>query len=104
MRASLLISWAFPVVVVAYLIMLARFVSSIRNEFRDYWQSIGNPNLWDPNGQLAILRRIFWPKLFPREIVDRYSLKINVVRILGVAGLVFFVVILLLIWQGGFEG
>lgn len=104
MKTNLLISWAFPIVVVAYLIMLIVLVSSIRREFRAYWNSIGNPGLWEPNGQAEILERIFWPKLLPTEIAERYRLKIHVVRTLGVAGLVLFAMILLLIWQGGFEG
>lgn len=102
-KANLLISWAFPVVIVIYLVTLARLASSIRDEFHDYWKSIGDPGLWDPNGQMKILKIVFLPRLLPKEIAGRYGLRINVVRILGIMGLVLFAVILLLIWHGGFN-
>lgn len=99
---NLFLSWALPIVVVAYLMALARLVSLIRKENSVYWQAIGNPSLWDPNGQAAILKRVFIPKFFPVEIAERYKLKINIVRLLGLAGLVIFSAILLLIGLGSF--
>lgn len=103
MAANLFLSWALPAVVIAYLVTLVRLVSSIRKEDSAYWRSIGNPSLWDPNGQMAILKRVFLPKFFPGEIVERYKVEINVVRLLGLAGLAIFAATLLLIGLGSFE-
>lgn len=103
MSVTLLLSWALPIVVIVYLATLVRLVSSIRKEDGVYWQSIGNPSLWEPNGQAEILKRVFFPKLFPREVAERHRHGINAVRFLGVAGLVIFAAVLLLIWLGGFE-
>ena len=100
MAANLFLSWTLPIVVVAYLVTLVRLVSSIRKENSAYWQSIGNPSLWDPNGQAAILKRVFLPKFFPGEIAERHKAEINVVRFLGLAGLAIFAAILLLIGLG----
>lgn len=103
MTANLFLSWALPVVVIAYLVTLVRLVSSIRKEDSAYWQSIGNPSLWDPNGQAEILKRVFLPKLFPGEIAERHKAGINVVRFLGLAGLAIFAAVMLLIGLGSFE-
>ncbi len=100
---KLFLSWALPIIVVAYLVVLIRLVSLIRKEEGAYWQTIGNPSLWDPNGQAAILKRIFIPKFFPKRIAERHKLEINIVRILGIAGLIAFAAILLLIGLGRFE-
>lgn len=104
MVANLFLSWTLPVLVIAYVVTLVRLVSSIRKQDSAYWQSIGNPSLWDPNGQAAILKRVFLPKFFPREIAERHKAGIKVVRFLGLAGLAIFAVVLLLIALGSFEG
>ncbi len=98
-----LISWAFPLVVVAYMVLLVSFMTVIRREHRDYWKSIGSPGLWEPNGQVEILKRVFLPSRLPAQIAGRHRLLLNSIRMLAVLGLVLFFSILLMIWLGMFD-
>lgn len=103
MFAVTLISWAFPLAVVAYLISLVGFISRIRREENDFWQSIGNPGLWEPNGQMAILKRVFLPGQMPERIALQYKGRIKAIRVFALLSLVLFVSVLLMIFMGVFE-
>lgn len=98
------VSWGFPLVVVAYLVVLVSFVSMMRRDYHEYWKSIGSPGLWEPNGQAAILKRVFLPRQLPAQIATRHGLWLKSIRILAALGVALFLTVLLMIWLGMFDG
>jgi hypothetical protein len=100
---TMLVSWIFPVVVVAYLLLLTRFVATMRNRHAEYWASIGNPDLWAPSSQGLVLKKVFFPSELPPEISQRYKLWLNLIRGLAFLGIALFIAILLMIWLGMFK-
>jgi hypothetical protein len=103
MVIKLIISWLFPLTTFGYLFVLTRFISSVRKHHATYWKSIGDPKLWNANGQIAIFRRVFLPGRFPVDISSRYKVHILFIRVLAFLSLILFVSILLMIWLGMFE-
>ena len=104
MDIVLLISWALPIFVLAYLVALAAFVSSIRKNRSNYWQSIGNPSLWEPNGQIAILKRVLLPRAMPHEVAQSYRAWVIWIRVLAILSGLSVAAVFLMIWLGAFEG
>lgn len=100
---TLIISWAFPIVVVVYLVMLTRFVGTMKSAHQDYWRSIGDPGLWDPNGQALILGKVFLPNRLPEQVVSRHKGSLIAIRGLALLGILLFAAILLMIWLGVYE-
>jgi hypothetical protein len=98
-----LVAWAFPVIVVAYLIALITFIEMMAREHQDYWRSIGEPGLWDPNDQAAILKMIFLPGRLPDPLAIRHGLWLNTIRLFAALSVVLFVTVLSLIWNGKFD-
>lgn len=103
MTAIMLLSWALPIAVVAYLVALVSFVSMMRREHGEYWHSIGNPGLWEPNGQTAILKTVFLRQKLPAQIITQHGLWLNLVRIFGGLSAALFVTVLIMIWMGRFN-
>jgi hypothetical protein len=70
---------------------------------KEYWESIGNPSSFDPNGQVKVLKLIFLPKTLPANIYVVYEKKILAIRGLAGAGMIFFIVIIVLGLLGEYE-
>lgn len=101
---NFLIAWAFLLITIAYLIALTRLASSLKGDFREHWESIGDPSIWDARGQQAILGIIIWPNRFTSELLAHHWRRIKIVRMLGIADLICFSVLLLMIFNGTFDG
>lgn len=91
-----LVSWGFPLIVACYLYFLYKFISAIKVEQKEYWESIGNPSSSDPNGQAKVLKLIFLPKALPASIFVAYEKKILAIRGLAYVGVIFFAAIIVL--------
>lgn len=90
------VSWGFPLIVVCYLCFLYKFISTIKVEQKEYWESIGNPSSSDPNGQAKVLKLIFLPRALPAKIFVAYEKSILAIRGLAYTGVVFFITIIVL--------
>lgn len=97
-----LISWAFPVLTIAYLMVLTRLTSSLRNDFGELWQSMGNPGIWNARGQQKILGIVLQPDCFPSHLRAHHWRLIRWVRILGISAFMCFCGILVMISNGAF--
>lgn len=97
------ISWGLPITLTLYLFFLYGFVSAVKSCQKEYWESIGSPSSTDPNGQIKIMRMIFFSSFLPKEIFEIYKRKILIIRYLACAGILFFVGIFIMVMIGAFN-
>ena len=100
---KIVLFWVFPVLIVWYLLALNRLVSALRADFGEAWRAMGNPNIWEARGQKIVFRLVVFPKSMPFKLLDHHLRKICIIRVLGIAGLSCFLVILLMILTGSFK-
>ena len=92
----IVLAWAFLVTLVTYLWSMTALVVSLKRDQKIFWQSVGNPSISDPNGQIIILKTVFFRGRIPSEINRIYSKQLLAARSSGALGISLFTGLLLL--------
>lgn len=99
----LLISWMFPVAVIAYLIFTVRLFHKIKNNHKEYWEYLGSPSLSDPNGQIPFLWKVVCGKDLSESVAASCKTELMAVRILFCLCAILFVIITVMIFSGYYD-
>jgi hypothetical protein len=99
----LLVSWLFPIVIVAYLVMLKRLIAKLKSVEPEYWTQIASPSLLNPNGQAAVAKKIIFGVGLPDSIASAYKKEFAAVRILLSLGVILFIAIIAMMYGGAFD-
>lgn len=92
------VCWSFVALVVLYLACFFVLVNALRNE-SNYWGSIGNPSIHDPNGQAVVLKQLFIPGAMSADMFSKYRTQVLAVRLLGWASIISFMVVFIVIYN-----
>jgi len=85
------------IVNVSYLLCLAEIFKRLKNNNKEYWNSIGSPEIFDPSSGIFVIRRMFGSDMTKIcERINSASLLIAT-RFLFVVGVSFVVIISFLI-------
>ncbi|MFC3653313.1 hypothetical protein ACFONN_17260 [Dyella humi] len=91
------VGWFFLITSVLYFVFLINFVRDLKKNQQNYWKEIGDPSNTDLVGQVKILRLIFYPGVFPANIIGNYKKKIVLIRLFAALALLGFASMCLMI-------
>lgn len=87
--------WTYALSVACYLVILLGLISEIKKNHPEFWESIGSPSSTDARGQMKILKIILLPNSMPKEISEKYRVRMMLVRCTFAVVLLCFSIIIL---------
>jgi len=99
-KVVMALGWLMLVTVVIYLFMLFKLASTLNRDRNQYWVQLGQPSLFNPNGQVTIFWKIICGVGMPNQIMSTYNIQLVSVRISLAVGVASFLALLILAFSG----